>query len=134
MKPSELKDRTRKFSVAVIKLQEKIPKTIAGNAAAEPLLKAGLTVGVKYRLTCKALNPYDFINNIGAAEEAADECLYWLDLMIEAEMLPAETLQPVRDEARKLRRIFTKSRRSANKRQRGETYRKGPRGDEDIPF
>jgi len=135
MKPSELKDRTRKFSVQVLKLVEKLPKTFAGEAIAEPLVKCGLTVGTKYRLTCRARTPYDFITRIGETEEAADECVHWFDLIREAEMLVAEVTDPVRDEARKLKRIFTKSRRAASKRQRGETYRKGPRGgDEDIPF
>jgi len=135
MKPSELKNRTRKFSVQMIKLVEKLPTTLAGQGVAEPLVKAGLTVGAKYRLICRAGTPYDFLNRIGECEEAADECVYWLTVIVDSQMLPDEAVTPHRDEARKLRRILTKSRKAAAKRQRGETYRKGPGlSEDDIPF
>ena len=137
MKPTELRDRTRRFSVAVIKLVEKLPRNHAGSAGgaiAEPLVKAGIAVGLKYRLTCRAPSPYDFLHRIGECEDAADECTHWIDLIHEADLLPADATEPVRDEARKLKRIFTKSRRAAAKRQRESTYREGMRGDDDIPF
>lgn len=135
MKPSELKNRTRKFSVQMIKLVEKLPKTLAGQGVAEPLVKAGLTVGAKYRQICQAATPSDFLHRIGQCEEAADECVYWLSVIVESEMLAEAEITPHRDEARKLRRILTKSRKAAAKRQRGETYRKGPGlSEDDIPF
>ncbi len=135
MKPSELKDRTRKFSVMIIKLIEKLPKTLAGNAVAEPLVKSGVAVGAKYRVMCRAHNPYDFLSRISECEEAADESLYWLDVMFDSELVPAAEVEPVREEARRLRRIMSKSRRAAAKRQQGEGKRGGsPQDDDNIPF
>ncbi len=135
MKPSELKDRTRKFSVSVIKLVEQLPATVIGQSIAEPMVKVGLTVGSKYRTICHAPNPYCFMERLAECREAADECVYWLDLILEAELLGAEEVEPARTEARRLRRIFSKSHRAASKRQRDETYRRGPgSGEDDIPF
>ncbi len=135
MKPSELKDRTRKFSVMIIKLIEKLPKSLAGNAVAEPLVKCGIAVGAKYRLMCRAHNPYDFLSRISDCEEAADESVYWLDVMFDSELVPAADVETVREEARRLRRIMSKSRKAAAKRQQGEGRHGGPsKGDEDIPF
>lgn len=137
MKPSELKTRTRKFSVAVITLVEKLPTTLTGQAIAEPLVKAGLTVGSKYRLMCRSQSPYSFLERISECQDAAEESLHWLSVILDAQLMPAEKVEPVRDEARKLRRIFSKSKRIASKRQRDETYRRGPgsgSGEDDIPF
>jgi len=113
MQPSELKNRTRQFSVAVLKLVEKLPVSIPGKAVAEPLVKCGIDVGSKYRLMCRSQSPYSFNEHLGECEEAADECTYWIDLVKESGLLPAEVTDPVRAESRKLKRIFTKSRRAA---------------------
>ncbi|MEX2216386.1 MAG: four helix bundle protein [Phycisphaeraceae bacterium] len=134
MKASELKDRTKKFSVRVIKLVEKLPKTTAGEAMASPLIRCGTAVGATYRLTCKSKNNFDFMSRLGTTEEATDECCYWLEIIHEAEVLPEGEVLPALEEARILKRIFKKSRRAAVKRHRNDMGGSGRVSDEDIPF
>ncbi len=119
----------------IIKLIEKLPKSLAGQAVAEPLVRCGVAVGAKYRMMCRAHNPYDFLSRISECDEAADESVYWLDVVFDAELAPEADVEAVREEARRLRRIMSKSRRAAARRQQGEGRHDGSsKGDEDIPF
>jgi len=44
-------------------------------------------VGANYRAACRAKSAADFISKMGTVEEEADECIYWLELLIEAKHL-----------------------------------------------
>jgi four helix bundle protein len=140
MKAGEFKDRTKKFAVSVMKLVGALPKTVAGRAVASPLIRCGTAVGATYRSTCKSRNHFDFMARIGVVEEATDESCYWFELILESGMLEAAQVQPLLDEGRELKRIFSKSRKAAVRRfkERTERPRTGEDGgwsnDEDIPF
>ena len=135
MKASELKQRARDLAVAILKLTDELPKTEPVQAVTTPLIRCGLGVGSAYRQTCRTRNQFDFATRIGMAEDAADECGYWLEILLQTQALSADRLQPILDEITQLRRIFTKSRKAATKR-----YRSGPAnfnyraGENDIPF
>ena len=49
MTPEELKDRTRKFGLAIIKLSMQIPKSRVADIMYRQLLRAGTSVGANYR-------------------------------------------------------------------------------------
>lgn len=134
MKRSELKQRTLKFSVAVVKLVQILPKTDACEAAGEPLVRCGTAVGAAYRAACIARNRYDFVARLGAVEEAVDESCYWFELICESGMLKPEQVAPLLKEGKSIKRIITKSRRVATKQfSRNPDFNDGL-GDEDIPF
>jgi four helix bundle protein len=56
------------------------------------LLRAGTSVGANYRAACRAKSTADYINKLKIVEEEADETNYWLELLIEAEIIAAERL------------------------------------------
>ena len=58
------------------------------------LLWAGTSVGANYRAAKRAKSNADFISKMGTVEEEADECGYWLDLLIENQRaLPDKALK-----------------------------------------
>ena len=135
MKPSELAERTITFSVSLVKLVEKMPRTRAGDAVAKPLVKSGLNIGARYRHVMHALNPYDFNKKIEECLNLSDETVHWLTIVLESGLSPVEKVTPVRDEARRLRRIFYKSRKAAQNRAKDNQARHRPsQGEDDIPF
>ncbi len=134
MKPSELAERTLQFSVSLVKLVEKLPRTPAGDAVAKPLVKSGLNIGARYRHVMHALNPYDFNKKIDECLNLSDETVHWLTIVLESALSPQEKVAPIRDEARRLRRIFYKSRKAAQDRDKNNQTRRRSQGDEDIPF
>ena len=137
MKAAELKDRTKKFAVAVMKLVEALPRTSTGRTVAGPLMRCGTAVGATYRAACRARSRYEFTCRIAAVEEAADESCYWFEIILEAGLLPQAKVEPLLTEGQHLKKIFTKSRKTAVRIAKERAKRDGGPGyvgDDDIPF
>lgn len=132
MKPKELQERSRRFAVQVLKLADRLPRRQACDTVATPMAHAGTNVGLMYLRTCRAMNPYDFLQRLRQAEESAHECCYWLSVLIESELIPPAEVQAAYDEGQALLKIFTMSRKVADKRH--SERRGGPMDDSDIPF
>src|SRR5208337_5457635 len=87
MNPEEFKKRTKAFAVRVINLVDRLPNSRAANIIANQLVRSGTSVGANYRAACRAKSRADFISKLGTVEEEADETLYWLELLVDAQRL-----------------------------------------------
>ena len=114
MKPDDLKKRTKQFALRVLKLVAALPKTLAGKTIGGQLVRAGTSVGANYRAACRARSKLEFIAKIGIVEEEADESAFWMELIIESELLKLNLVQPLLDEANELAKIMASSRKSAS--------------------
>ena len=114
MTTDELKARARQFALRVIKLVAALPKSIEERAIANQLVRCGTSVAANYRSTCRAWSRAEFIAKIGVVLEEADETQLWLELIIDAKLIPAKRVQPLLDEAGELVAIFVASRKSAS--------------------
>ena len=121
MNEEDLKKRTKQFGLRVIKLVEALPKTTTARTIGHQLLRSGMSVGANYRAACRGRSKAEFIAKAGISLEEADECFYWMELLLEAEIIPAERLKELMKEADELVAIFTASIKTAraNLRQRG---------------
>lgn len=81
MNKTELKHRTQRFSIDIIKFIESLPDTRTARVLSNQLIRSATSVGANYRSACKAKSTADFINKIVIVEEEADESIYWLELM-----------------------------------------------------
>lgn len=109
----DLKDRTKKFAITIIRFIRTLPKNDEGYVLGKQLLRSGTSVGANYRSACKGKSTADFINKITIVEEEADECCYWLELIIEAEIANKEVVEPILKEANELTAIFTATGKTA---------------------
>ncbi|MGZ8843396.1 MAG: four helix bundle protein [Pyrinomonadaceae bacterium] len=114
MKPDDLKRRTKEFALRVLKLVAALPKTLAGKSIGGQLARAGTSVGANYRAACRARSKLEFIAKIGIVEEEADESAFWLELIIEGELLKAQLVESLQLEANELAKIMASSRKSAS--------------------
>jgi four helix bundle protein len=71
------------------------------------VLRSGTSVGANYREAHRARSKAEFISKIGDVLKESDETLYWLELLLEENVLPAKRLQPIVAEANELVAIFT---------------------------
>ena len=117
MSKAELLERTKNFALRILKLVDHLPKTIAGRAIGNQLVRSGTAVGANYRAACRSRSPAEFAAKIGVVAEEADESLYWLELIRDGGLSPAAKIQPLLDEANELTAIFTEARRTAAKNQ-----------------
>jgi four helix bundle protein len=87
MNEYEFKNRTKKLALRVIKLVSTLPKGQAADISAKQLLRSATSVGANYRAACRGKSQADLINKLTIVEEEADETLYWLELLIESEIV-----------------------------------------------
>lgn len=112
-KPRDLKDRTKQFALRVIKLVRALPKTYEGKVIGNQVLRSATSVGANYRSAQRGKSRADFIAKLAISEEEADECCYWLELVIDAELLPLSRVQPLLDEAKEITAILTTAGKNA---------------------
>jgi four helix bundle protein len=113
MDAEELKRRTKKFGLDVIKLVESLPSTQTGKVIGNQLLRSALFVGAIYRAACRGRSKADFISKVGITIEEADESLHWLDMPGDAGLARQENLRPLIKEADELVAILTASSKTA---------------------
>lgn len=114
-KNENLKNRTRKFALAIIKLVEMLPKTRTADIIGKQLIRSGTSVGANYRSACRAKSNADFIAKMGTVEEETDETTYWLELLVESSILKIEDVELLMKEARELLAITVSSIRTARR-------------------
>lgn len=97
-----------------MKLVAALPKNVEGRAIANQLVRSGTSVAANYRAACRARSRTEFIAKMGVVLEEADETQLWLELIIDAKLLPPKRVQPLLNEADELVAIFVTSRKSAS--------------------
>ena len=115
MNEEELKKRTKQFALRIMKLVAALPKSIEGRVVGNQLIRSGTSVGANYRSACKGRSKAEFIAKLGIVEEEADESAYWMELIIEGDLLKEELVQPLLDEANEIAAIMAASRITASK-------------------
>jgi len=80
---AELEQRTKGFSLNLIRFLQSLPKNYLGEAMGKQLLKSGTSIGANYREANRAESKADFIHKLAIVEKEASETLYWLELMLE---------------------------------------------------
>jgi len=79
------------------------------------LCGGGTSVAANYRALCRSKSRADFINKTAIVEEEADETSFWLDMIVEAELLKPEQVAPLAKEADELTAMLVASRKTASK-------------------
>src|SRR5690349_11024887 len=113
VKEFDLKDRTRAFALAIIRLVEDLPRGRAADLIGNQLLRAGTSVGANYRAACRARSSREFLAKLGIVEEEADETQFWLELLAARQMGDVERALSLHEEARQLVAITVSSIRTA---------------------
>jgi four helix bundle protein len=113
MNAEDMKLRTKKFALRVMKLADSLPRSPSGRTLAGQIVRSGTSVAANYRAAGKGRSKAEFIAKLGIAEEEADETQFWLELIIESGIVPSTRLEPLLQEARELTAIIAASRKSA---------------------
>jgi four helix bundle protein len=112
MTKEELKNRTKKFALRIIKLVEALPKTKTGDVVGKQLLRCGTSVAANYRAACRAKSTSDFISKLGIVEEEGDESMFWLEIIIESNLMAKELVESLLNEADEIVAIIVSSKKT----------------------
>jgi len=113
MDAEELRQRTKRFGLDMIKLVESLPSTQTGKVIGNQLLRSSLSVGANYRAACRGRSKADFISKIGITIEEADESQHWLEMLSEAGIVAPDKIKPFLQEINELVAILTASAKTA---------------------
>jgi len=92
MTEQEFKDRTKQIAIRVIRLVESLPNSGAAHIIGKQLLRSATSVGANYRAVCRGKSTADVLHKLAIVEEEADESLYWLELLVESNIVSENKL------------------------------------------
>jgi four helix bundle protein len=106
-KSEQLKARTKKFAIGIIRLVRTLPNRPESWVIGKQLLRCGTAVAANYRAACRARSRLEFLAKLGIVVEEADETVFWLELLSEAEVIAHDSLTEISSEANELVSIFS---------------------------
>ena len=110
-----LKTRTKQFAIRILKLYQALPKTHDYQIVGKQLIRSGTSVASNYRAACRARSQNEFFSKISIVVEEADETAFWLEVLIESEMMSQEKLDLLLKETLELTKIMATARKNSKK-------------------
>ena len=113
--PRDLRKRTKALALRVIRLYCSLPKTGAASVIGHQLLRSGTSVGAHYCEAFRSRSRAEFVSKIEGGLQELEETNYWIELLIDGEIVPSHRLEPLREEVGELIAVFTASAMTAKK-------------------
>ena len=108
MQPDEndLRQRTKEFGLRVLRMFSRLPKRTEAQVLRKQILRSSNSVRANYREAYRACSKSEFIAKCGDSLRELEETAYWLELLVEGKIVPAETVAAIRQECDELIAIF----------------------------
>ena len=114
MNSEELTKRTKEFAHRCVKLALALPETALGKHLRGQVIRCSTSVAANYRATCLAQSKPSFTAKLSVVLEEADETAFWLEFIIDENLLKEKLVKPLLQEAEELTQIFAASSMTAN--------------------
>lgn len=103
---NDLQTRTKNFALRIIRMFSSLPKTAEAQVLGKQVLRSGTSIGANYREAYRGRSKPEFISKCGDCLKEIEETGYWLELLVDAEIVSANKLAPLRREIAELTAIF----------------------------
>lgn len=113
MTREEMKSRTKAYANRIVRLCQALPGDWVSRTLGSQLLRSGTSVGANYRAVCRAKSTADFINKLRVVEEECDESLFWMELLVDNNLVKPARLQSLMKEGNELLAIVIASTKTA---------------------
>jgi four helix bundle protein len=110
----EFKKRTKTFTLRNIKVFQSLPKTDEAKIIGKQLLRSASSVGANYRAVCRARSQAEFFAKLSITIEEADESLFWLEILVESQIVTENKLADLMKEAEEIIKVLSKARKNTN--------------------
>ncbi len=115
MTTKELIIRTKDFAHRCVKLAIALPKSKLGYHIQGQLIRCSTSVAANYRASVIAQSKKSFIAKISIVVEEIDESAFWLEFIIDENLIKKDRVDDLLKEAKELTAIFIASRKTAAK-------------------
>ena len=106
MTRSDFAERTEEFAVRIYHLFCSLPKRAGAYVLGNQFLRSGTSIGAHYAEAQHSRSVAEFTSKIDGARQEAQETIYWLRLVLRLSFVEPGRLQPLIDEAMKIRAIL----------------------------
>ena len=113
MTREEMKTRTKAYANRVVRVCSALSSNWIAQTLGKQLLRSGTSVGANYRAVCRAKSTADFINKLRVVEEECDESLFWMELLVDNNLVRASRLRALMQEGSELLAIVVASAKTA---------------------
>jgi len=108
------RNRTKKFVIDNIKLFRSLPKTEEAKIIGRQLLRSSSSVGSNYRAACRARSQAEFHSKLSIVVEEADESVFWMEILTEAEIIKQNEISALMIEANEILKVIATARKSVS--------------------
>ena len=109
----DLEDRLIDFAARCIKVAESLPRSRAGQHLCDQLTRSGTSPALNYGEAQSAESRKDFIHKMKVSLKELRETWVCLKIIVKADLLKEEKLQPLLNETNELTAIFVTSIKTA---------------------
>jgi four helix bundle protein len=108
--------RTMKMALEIIKLTKAFPHSKESKVIAYQIIKSSTSTAANYRAAGRGKSLKDFIAKLGIAEEECDETVFWLEMILEADLAMQDQTHEIKQEASEILAIIVSSIKTAKKK------------------
>ena len=100
-------DKSFNFSVNIIKFYKVLINTKKEYIIGKQLLRSGTSIGANVKEGIKAISRADFKNKMSIALKEANECEYWLELLVKSEIVNIDEVYELLKDCKELCKILS---------------------------
>lgn len=105
----DLRKKTKDFALGIIQLYGTLPKTTEAQVIGKQMLRSGTSVGAHYREAWRSRSDAEFISKVEGGLQELDETMYWLELLVEANIVQEARLKDLLTEANEIMAVLVSS-------------------------
>ena len=99
--------RTKMFAINIYKRLNKLRLTDLSSIPVKQLMRSTTSVAANFSSATRGRSEAEFYSKICVVTEECDECLFWIDFLIEAGIIQKTDIENLKVEADELLRIFS---------------------------
>lgn len=108
----QFRNRTKKFVIDVIKIYRQLPPSVETQIVGKQLLRSASSVGANYRAACRARSQAEFYAKICIVVEEADESIFWMEILIESNIVEQQKLNSLMIEGNEILKVVSSARKT----------------------
>ncbi len=114
----KFRERTKKYVVDNIRFFQSLPKTEEAKIIGRQLLRSSSSVGANYRAACRARSQAEFHSKISIVVEEADESVFWMEVMVEADIVNTSKIEKLMGEGNEILKVVASARKTVSESKR----------------
>ena len=101
-KSPTIAEKSKAFAIRIIHFAQMLRNDKREYTLSKQILRAGTSIGANVRESKNAQSDLDFISKLSIALKEADETAYWLELLVESELIEKPVFDELYDEVNQL--------------------------------